>query len=396
MSIHCIIEGRDRNEPPHRVQNVYSGPEWLPSMEITGVTQYHAEREMDGAFHPTWIPGYPQGSHEADIFEIETDEGITGVGAGPSIGLDYGDALEAFMAGEDPHDVGRILKKLDSFRLMGPRPWHVEMALWDIVGKSAGKPVYDMFGGGGEPIPVYASTGQLMDAADRIEYIEDRVVSAGIEAVKLRVTKVEHIETVRAVRDAFPELTLMVDANKGWTIRAIEQGIEWTYKDALEFARGLEEVGNVAWLEEPLPRHDYRGYARLRTATDVPIAGAEFNDGIGELKEFIHHDALDIVQADAALSTGIKRAVDAAAMADARGIAFVPHTWTNGGGFAANLHVMAAVDSEWCEYPLEPPWTPDVVSFFLEEPFTHTDGTLKPPAGPGLGIEIDWSVVDRV
>jgi len=363
-------------------------------MEITDVTQHTVEHEMDGAFHPTWIPGVAQGSHGADVFEVKTDTGITGVAAGPSPGFRIDDDLAGFLAGEDPHDMETVLGKLDSFRLMGPRPWHVEMALWDIVGKDAGKPVHELFGGTADPIPVYASTGQVMDAETRIEYIEEHVTSEGIEAVKLRVTERDHIDVVREVRDAFPDLTLMVDANKGWAIRAVEQEVTWSYKDALAFARGLEEVGNVGWLEEPLPRHDYRGYARLREATDVPIAGAEFNDGIGELKEFVRHDALDVMQADAALATGIKRAVDAAEMAQAHGIEFVPHTWTNGGGFAANVHVMAAVGSAWCEYPLEPPWDAETVSFFLEEPFEHEDGYVEPPTEPGLGIDIDWDVVE--
>lgn len=365
-------------------------------MEITAVNQYHAEHEMDGSFDPTWIPGYPQGTHEVEIFEVETDTGITGVAAGPSFGggLDYSDMLGAFVGGEDPHDVRGVLRKMDSFRLAGPRPWHVEMALWDIIGKDAGTPVYELLGASADPIPVYASTGEVKPADERIEYIQD-VVDQGIEAVKLRVTEVEHVDIVKEIRASFPDLTLMVDANKGWSIRAVDNETPWRYKDALKFARGLEEVGNVAWLEEPLPRHNYRAYARLREATDIPIAGGEFNDGVAELKEFLHHDALDIVQADAALATGIKRAVDVADMADAQGVEFVPHTWTNGGGFAANLHVMAAADSAWCEYPLEPPWDAEVVSFFLEEPFEHEDGFVEPPSGSGLGIEIDWDQVEQ-
>ena len=365
------------------------------TMQITGVTQYHATHEMDGAFHPTWIPGYAQGSHEAEVFEVETDAGITGVAAGPSLGgLRYENQLEGFLAGEDPHDMETILGKLDSFRLSGPRPWHVEMALWDIIGKDAGKPVHELFGGTADSIPVYASTGAVMDAEDRIDYIEEHVVGEGIQAVKLRVTELEHIDIVRDVRAAFPDLTLMVDANKGWAIRAAKPEVEWSYKDALRFARQLEGLGDIGWLEEPLPRHQYDRYAELRAATDVPIAGAEFNDGVGSLTEFVRQDALDVMQADAALATGIKRAVDVAAMADANGVEFVPHTWTNGAGFAANLHVMAVAGSAWCEYPLEPPWDADVVSFFLDEPFTHENGSVEPPTDPGLGITVDWDTVE--
>jgi L-alanine-DL-glutamate epimerase-like enolase superfamily enzyme len=363
-------------------------------MHITGVTQCHAEYEMDGTFHPTWIPGFAQGSHEAELFKLETDAGLTGITAGPSLGgLQYQEQLEGFLVGEDPRDVQTILGKLDSFRLSGPRPWHIELALWDIIGKDAGKPVHELFGATAEPIPVYASTGATMDAEQRIEYIDDYVTDTGIEAVKLRVTDTAQIEVVREIRAAFPELTLMVDANKGWSIRAVEPEVEWSYKDALGFARELEELENIGWLEEPLPRHQYDRYAALRAATDIPIAGGEFNDGIGELTEFIRLDALDVMQADAALATGMKRAVDLAAMADATGMEFVPHTWTNGAGFAANLHVMAVAGSGWCEYPLEPPWDPEVVSFFLDQPFTHEDGSIEPPTDPGLGITIDWDTV---
>jgi L-alanine-DL-glutamate epimerase-like enolase superfamily enzyme len=366
------------------------------AMQITGVTQHHLTHQLDGAFEPTWIPGYPQGVHELELFEVETDAGITGIAASPSFagGIDYADALSVFLAGEDPHDVEGILRKLDTVDLVGPRPWHVELALWDIIGKDAGKPVYELLGAAAEPIPVYASTGEAQPAEERLPYVETRI-EEGFEAVKLRVESPGDIETVREVREAFPELTLMVDANKGWSVRVAREEERWSFADALGFARGLEEVGGVAWLEEPLPRHDYRGYARLREKTDVPIAGGEFNDGPHQFREFVRQDSLDVLQPDAALATGIKRGTEIAAMADLHGLEFVPHTWTNGVGFAANLHVMAAADSAWCEYPFEPPWTPAVRDFLLTDIVEHDGGYIEPPSGPGLGIEIDRSVLDE-
>jgi L-alanine-DL-glutamate epimerase-like enolase superfamily enzyme len=363
-------------------------------MRITGVTQHHLTHALDGTFEPTWIPQYPQGTHEVELFEIETDAGITGITASPSFagGIDYEDALSYFLLGEDPHDVEGIRRKLASVNLIGPRPWHVETALWDLVGKDAGKPVYELLGGTGEPIPAYASTGEVRAPADRIEYV-DRRVSEGFEAVKLRVTTLADLEIVRAVRDAFPDLTLMVDANKGWAVRVMAEEERWSYKEALRVARELETVGNVAWLEEPLPRHDYEGYARLRTATDVPIAGGEFNDGVYQCREFLRRDAVDVLQPDVTLATGIKRGVAVAEMARERGVQFVPHTWTNGVGFAANLHVIAAVGAPWCEFPYEPPWTPAARDFLLEEPIRAENGTVEPPGEPGLGIEIDRSAL---
>lgn len=361
-------------------------------MQITGVKQHHLTHEMNDQFRPTWIPGYPQSSHEVELFEIETDAGLTGIAASPSFagGLEYETALSYFLLGEDPHNIDGILRKLESVDLIGPRPWHIEHALWDIIGKDAGKPVYELLGAEQREIPVYASTGEVMAADERIAYIEERL-DEGFEAVKLRATQPEHIEIVREVREAFPELTLMVDANKGWAVRVMQEEDRWSFADALTFTRELEEIGNVAWLEEPLSRHDFEGYARLRDATDVSIAGGEFNDGLWQLREFLTHDSLDILQPDAALATGIKRATDAAAMADQHGVEFVPHTWTNGIGFVANLHVMTAAGSQWCEFPIEPPWTAAVRDFLLTETLDHENGVITAPDGPGLGIELDRS-----
>ncbi|WP_435346872.1 mandelate racemase/muconate lactonizing enzyme family protein [Haloarchaeobius sp. HRN-SO-5] len=363
-------------------------------MQITGVTQQHLTHALDGSFSPTWIPGYPQGSHEVELFEVETDDGITGLCASPSFagGLEYETPLSLFLTGEDPHDVEAIRRKLRSIDLIGPRPWHLELALWDIVGKDAGKPVYELLGGSDDPIPCYASTGEVQDADGRIEYVQDRV-DEGFQAVKLRITTREDLDVVRAVRESFPDLPLMVDANKGWAVRVMREEERWSYKDALAVARDLEAIGGIEWLEEPLPRHDYEGYARLRAATDVPIAGGEFNEGPGQLYRFLDHDALDVVQPDAALATGIRGGVAVASAAAERNVAFVPHTWTNGIGFAANLHVMAAVGSPWCEFPLEPPWTPAVRDFMLTETLDHEDGYVRPPDGPGLGVELDAEVL---
>jgi D-galactarolactone cycloisomerase len=363
-------------------------------MKITGVSQHHLSHDLDGAFHPTWIPGYPQGSHEVEVFEIETDAGITGVAASPSFagGVDYESALSLFLLGEDPHDVRGIRRKLDSINLVGPRPWHVEIALWDIVGKDAGKPIYELLGGTGDPIRCYASTGEVMPADERIDYVQERV-DEGFEAVKLRLAEPDDVRIVRAVREAFPDLPLMVDANRGWSVRVMEHEREWTYRDALSVARELEDVGNVRWFEEPLPRHDYDGYARLRDATDVPIAGGEFNDGLHHFREFLDRGALDVVQPDAALATGIRGAVEIADRAAQEGVQFVPHTWTNGIGFLANLHVMAAVGADWCEFPHEPPWTADARDFLLEDTLDHDDGSVTPPDGPGLGVELDRDVL---
>lgn len=364
-------------------------------MQITGIRQTHLSHVADGPFYPTWIPGYPQGIHEVELFEIATDAGITGITASPSFagGFDYANPLETFLIGHDPHDVRGFRRKLSTVDLIGPRPWHLEVALWDIIGKDAGKPLYEILGGSDDPIPAYASSGEVQAVDARIEYVQNRI-DEGFSAVKLRVTELDDLQIVREVRETFPDLTLMVDANKGWSVRVMEDEECWTYKDAVQCGRELETIGDIAWLEEPLPKHDYDGYTRLRQAIDIPVAGGEFNDGFHELREFVDRNAVDILQPDTMLVTGVRGAIEAARMADSRGIDYIPHTWTNGIGLAANLHVMAAVDSPWCEFPLEPPWTTAVRDFMLQEPLTVDDGAITPPDGPGLGVNLDPDTLD--
>lgn len=369
-------------------------------MEITGVSQHHVEADLAGSYEPTWVPGYAQSSQSLELFRLETDVGLTGLAASPSFGggLDYATPLSLFLVGEDPHDVGRIRQKLEDFHLLGPRAWHVEIACWDLIGKAADAPIYELLGGTDRPIPAYASTGERQPLEARLDYVDARVAE-GFDAVKLRFGPEPEadLEVARRIREAHPDLTLMVDANMGWAVRALADREPWTHGEALSVARELASIGDVAWLEEPLHRHDYDGLARLRAATDVPIAGGEFNDGVAELRELVDRGAVDVLQPDACLATGIQGATQVAAMAQTHGLEFAPHTWTNGIGLAANLHVMAATGARWCEFPLEPPaLVPETRDVPLATPIVAEDGAVRPPEGPGLGVELAPAVEDEL
>jgi L-alanine-DL-glutamate epimerase-like enolase superfamily enzyme len=369
-------------------------------MEITEITQRRIRYDLPDPFDPSWVPGGTRTDLTIDLFEVHTDEGVTGVTAMPSFpgGLDLEPVFESQLVGEDPHEVERILKLLESVEFLGADAYYMEIALWDIIGKSAGKPVYSLLGGDDRPVPVYASTGAIRPVEERLAYVEDRV-EEGFGAVKLRFSDDDvdaDLEVARAVREAFPDLTLMVDANNGWSMRlAGETGGSWSLPQAKRVAAELESIGGVAWLEEPLPQNNYRRLADLRASTSVAIAGGESVAGLHTLREYVAHDALDVLQPDAVFATGILNGKQAAGMAETFGLGFAPHTWSNGIGLVANLHLLAATHAEWCEYPIEPPgFVPAARDFMLAEPIVPEDGTITPPDGPGLGLDIDWDAVE--
>lgn len=369
-------------------------------MKITDINQYHLRYEMDDSWKPAWKPGYVQDEHEVLLFELVTDEGISGVASASGFAgrMEYLELAEMFLLGEDPRNIEYLVEKLDPLNLWGPRPWHFEVALWDIVGKDADKPIYELLGGSGDPIRAYASTGERQGVDERLGYVQARV-KEGFEAVKLRCHGEDpgpDLDVMRRIRDEHPDLTLMLDANMGWSVPMVD--IEkWSFGEALSVARELEAIGNIGWLEEPLDRRNYAGLARLREKTDVPIAGGEFNNGLHHFREFVNQGSLDVLQPDAVLATGILGGKKVAAMAETHGLVFAPHTWNDGLGFAANLQLLAGTGARWCEYPLEPPgWTPDSRDFLLDESITADNGTVTPPSGAGLGVDLDWDLIHEL
>ncbi|MGB2800362.1 MAG: mandelate racemase/muconate lactonizing enzyme family protein [Dehalococcoidia bacterium] len=370
-------------------------------MKITDVEAYLCHYPLPDTFYPTWIPGYPQSSNSCLILILRTDEGIEGYCA--SVGfLDEAKGLVSllrpFLLNRDPFQVEDTLRMLRSASFLGYKGWFAEVALWDIIGKATGQPIYRLLGGGPDKMLAYASTGELHPPEQRAEEVL-KLKEMGFKAVKLRVKAMQMrddivlVETVRqAVGD---DMVLMVDANQGWPIHGFGPYPRWSLKRAMDEARAFEELG-VRWLEEPLYKHDYQGYAQLRAATTVPIASGEFNSDLHEFRDLISSGCLDVVQPDVTLSTGILNGKKVAGMAEAYNLEFSPHTWTNGLGFVANLQLMASVPNcPYCEFPIEPPgWVPQARDFMLAEPLlVDKEGYIAVPQKPGLGIELDMEKI---
>lgn len=370
-------------------------------MKIAEVDAYLCHYQLPQTFYPTWIPGFPQTSNTCLLLILRTDEGIEGYSAMVGF-LDEAKGLVSllrpFLLNRDPFQVEDTLRLLRSALFLGYKGWFPEIALWDIIGKATGQPIYRLLGGGTGRILAYASTGELHPAEQRAEEVL-KLKEMGFRAVKLRLKAMEikeDIALVETVRHAVgDEMEIMVDANQGWPIHGFGPYPHWDLKRAMNEARAFEEL-KVRWLEEPLYKHDYEGYAQLRAATSVPLAGGEFNTDLHEFRDLITKHCLDIIQPDVTLSTGILNGKKVAGMAEAYNLEFSAHTWTNGLGLAANLQLMASVPNcYYCEFPYEPPgWIPEARDFMLTEPF-HIDneGYISVPYKPGLGVELDMEKI---
>jgi L-alanine-DL-glutamate epimerase-like enolase superfamily enzyme len=347
------------------------------------------------------------GTQDAFLVRVHTDEGIVGIGeadtspylARTMIEMPSSHAvawgLSELLVGEDPLDVDRL------WRRMWEGTYHygragcalhvmsaIDMALWDLLGKAAGRRICDLLGGArSERVRVYASE-VMPETVDEVRRLAERAVAAGYTALKLGWgplgRDLGHDEALaRAARAVLgPDRDLMLDG-----------GMAYSVKRAAELVGRLEDV-ELYWLEEPLAADDYDGYRRLSDAVRVRVAAGEADAGIAPFRALVVRGHVDVLQPDVARCGGFTVARQIADLQRETGVEVVPHCFSTGVLVAASLHFVAALDrptlSEFsvADSPL--------VNGILAEPFVLGDGLLTVPHGPGLGIELDESAVARL
>lgn len=299
--------------------------------------------------------------------------------------------LSPLLKGEDPTDVEGLWDKM-----YGVTRWYgrkgvamstlgaVDTALWDLRGKARGKPVRNLLGADGDRCPAYASA-LLWNDTDSLAAEARRHVSEGYLRVKMRLARSEEydIAAVEAVRSAIGyDYDLMVDASMRYNLDVARRMGEF-------FARH-----RVFWYEEPFAPEELDTYSALRGTVGVPLAAGENEFGFQGFRELIRSGAVDIVQPDASRSGGISEVVRVARLASSHNLKFATHSWSDAVAILANANVVAVfkngitVEIDRTRNPL--------VDELLTEPLEVRDGELKLPEGPGLGIDLNETTLDRL
>ena len=355
------------------------------------------------------------------LVQITTDDGLMGLGECAAYGgsLDSMervvlDDLQPSLIGEDPFRVERLWSRMahrshqrGTTGMLMQAISGVDIALWDLIGQATCTPLYRLLGGYRDTLDAYASAG-FYAAGKGVAQLAEEVAGyaeRGFRTIKMKVgrnpevmlnplpdmwapdyataTLEEDVERVRAARAAIgPNVRLAIDANNAWTPSV-----------ALQFMRRVADQ-NIYWLEEPVATDDVEGSAEVARALDVPVAGYETATGLATFRDLIARRAVDIVQPDVIWTGGITVCRKVAALAEAHGLPVVPHVFSSAVAAMANLHFIASLPNGGL---LEFDQNPNLRrSELFEIPIdVGTEGTVRLPDRPGLGVTLNQAIVDQ-
>jgi len=333
------------------------------------------------------------GRSELGLLAIRTDDGLVGHAflgsAMRPAGLDAKaliDGLKPLLMGQDPLDRERLHALMRNWsRTFTLRPLGaLDVALWDLAGKAAGLPIHRLLGTYRTSIPAYASSQKLSSAQAYAEQAA-QFKSLGYRAYKIHPVgdagaDIAICEQVRAeVGDGYP---LMLDAS-----------FAYRFDEAVRVGRAIERLG-FQWYEDPLTEHDVYNYAKLRQKLDIPIMATELPiGGFDTYAVWITERATDYLRGDVPLKGGITTMVKTAHLAEAFNLQCEIHHGGNSINNVAGLHVAMAIRN--CEY-FEVLLPAESHRYGLVHDLAvDAQGLVHAPAGPGLGVEIDFELVRR-
>ena len=394
-------------------------------MKITRVETIALRDDANGTV-AHWNPSFSEsdgehaslGGYDFTVVRINTDEGISGIGQceAPSLVIDAiirsTLGLEVLLIGEDPTEVQRLWQKMyDATGVFGRRGvvigaiGAIETALWDIAGKSAGKPVHKLIwrsftttASDNEPLKRVTPYATVYPPGANLDELEKRVgiaVTRGLKAVKIEEwpgqfgnvdveTDVAVIEKARSIIG--PKRDLMIDVQNRW--RDVGQ--------ALRTINAIEQF-NPFFIEAPLPADNIEGYRRLAESTSVRIAVGDWGFSTRhEFADLLRRGRLDVVQPSAVRAGGMHEILNVAEDAYGFGALCIPHTWCHAIGVAAELHLAAITPNmPYFEFPIAFPISPLVENLLLPNFEIAPDGTMEVPDRPGLGFELNEEIVSE-
>jgi L-alanine-DL-glutamate epimerase-like enolase superfamily enzyme len=346
------------------------------------------------------------GSQETLVVKVYTDAGLVGVGEVDSSAHVARAIIEAPLShkicrglaecvlGQDPFEIDRLIHRMYEGSIFFGRQGAViqamsgvEIALWDIVGKATGRPVYQLLGGGFRKTFRAYSSILFGDTPAETERIARGVAAQGFRAAKfgwgpMGQSEESDIAHVRAARRGLgPDIELMVDA-----------GLCWDTATAIRRARQFEEFG-LTWLEEPLHPDNIDGYARLSARAPMRIAAGEEVCDIPEFRRLMDVGGVDVAQVDVTRVGGLARSKRIGWDSAERHRLCVNHSYKTGINIAASLHFVAALpNTHYFEYCVE---QGALRQHLTRQRFPVVDGLIAVPEEPGLGIELDEAIVAR-
>jgi D-galactarolactone cycloisomerase len=336
-------------------------------------------------------------TRSAALVQVDTDEGISGLGScsgnGELIEAIVAKVLKPLLIGMDPTAIDEVWDKAyfrGGHKEFGTRGIGVvalsgiDVALWDILGKARGVPLYQLLGGKcRDKVPVYA-TALYPEEPSKVAKRARAFADQGFHGVKIKVgfDFDQDIRIVRAVREELgQDFIIMTDANQGYTVDV-----------ALKASEAFADCG-AFWLEEPLFVEDIEGHALLREKGKTPIAVGENLHMSYAFENFIVRGAVDFIQPDVARAGGISEIRKITALAAKYKVPVSFHTWGDGVALAASIHLSAALN-DCIVMELDYTYNP-LREELLTDSFKVQNGYLVPPEKPGLGIELNQDALKR-
>ncbi|MGE3876472.1 MAG: mandelate racemase/muconate lactonizing enzyme family protein [Parvibaculaceae bacterium] len=385
-------------------------------MRITGIETFPLVYDMPYAL--TYARGTYQ-TREALLVKVHTSEpGLFGWGEAAMWGGPHPvtasvieQEIAPLVVGEDPRRPEYLWEKVYQSTYYHGRKGillaalsGVDIALWDIVGKAAGQPLWRIFGGFGRPLTSYASAGYYRNDYDHAAFAADvsRARAAGFRGYKMKIGNIpqtihsgvlweadhrcsfdDDVARVRVAREALGSgLNLMVDGNTSLSSRM-----------AMRYAAALEPL-NIRWFEEPTQPEDIEGCAELARRTRIPVAGFETESGKYQFAKLIDAGAIQVVQFDVVQVGGFTEARKIAGYAQMKHLAFTAKNYSTAISTAATLQLLYAYpNGDYFECDQDPNELRD--GFIASPIFEMDDGMTIPNDKPGLGIDVDEEALKR-